>query len=208
MCLYSQTGQNLLVKTRTVNNPTRGVWGGRSPPLGSAKTTHDSTLTEVPRNCYSRWKIRKITHVATAEHKMQPSSYNKTEVSYNVPAARAAFLINKNIVSFFFSTVFSYWFCVFFFTHGLCKFSDMRVSWPLLELPPGPLVHYFSNQLTDSFFRWRFGTAWPLAFISGVGEKNRVIRSELIGRSNLFGRVSKKGQRKFGWKKTKLYQPE
>ena len=36
------------------------------------------------------------------------------------------------------------------------------------------------NYLTDSLFQWRIRTAWSLAFISGVGKKNRVIRCEVI----------------------------
>ena len=33
---------------------------------------------------------------------------------------------------------------------------------------------------TIHFFRWRFGTAWPLAFIYGVGKLNRITRCEVI----------------------------
>ena len=79
----------------------------------------------------------------------------------------------------------------------------MRFWYHFSDLLPGPLVHYLSNHLTDSFFPWRFGAARPLAFISGVGEKNRVITSELIGRLA----VCKKIQVKYSLKKKKLQWP-
>ena len=84
---YSQTGQNLFVKTRTVNNPTGGVEGGGAPLWGALRTPTTALL----QGCPEIVTARKITHVATAEHKVQSSSYNKLKVSYNVPASRAAF---------------------------------------------------------------------------------------------------------------------
>ena len=36
-------------------------------------------------------------------------------------------------------------------------------------------IQYLRNWLTDFGFQWRIRTAWLLAFISGVGKKNRVI---------------------------------
>ena len=55
-------------------------------------------------------------------------------------------------------------------------------KWPYLtrfgELVPECIMQYICNHSTDSWFRWRFWTAWSLAFISGVGKKNRVIRRE------------------------------
>ena len=42
------------------------------------------------------------------------------------------------------------------------------------------IMRNLRNYLTDSLFQWRIRTAWSLAFISGVGKKNRVIRSEVI----------------------------
>ena len=52
-----------------------------------------------------------------------------------------------------------------------------------LDLSPGHIILFLSNQLSDSWFRWRFGTAWSLAFISGVRKKNRVISFGVIDRA-------------------------
>ena len=54
------------------------------------------------------------------------------------------------------------------------------------------IMRNLRNYLTDSLFQWRIRTACSLAFISGVGKKNRVIRSEVIGTPRNFSKKTKK----------------
>ena len=55
-----------------------------------------------------------------------------------------------------------------------------------LAARPDCFMQYLRNWPTDFGFQWRIRTAWPIAFISGVGKKNRVIsRGILFGCTNL-----------------------
>ena len=60
---------------------------------------------------------------------------------------------------------------------------ESQKLWAIWEL--GLLFRWLSWDISATthtilFFRWRFGTAWPLAFIYGVGKLNRITRCEVI----------------------------
>ena len=42
------------------------------------------------------------------------------------------------------------------------------------------IMQYLGNYSTDCWFKWCVGTTWSLAFISGVGKKNRMVRREVM----------------------------
>ena len=63
---------------------------------------------------------------------------------------------------------------------SLCKLSEMTNLTPILRASVW-MYHAISRQLPCRLLiRWRIRTAWPLAFISGIEEENRVIRSGAI----------------------------